>query len=598
MISSTGNTIDYAYEGTLMPFNVKAHYNRRAAANILSFHKLAQIADAHMLYDSRVADCFRLIYDDGREAQFANNGDGLYIYVDPSKNKAWNNNKEGTRNIQLVQTVDKNEQLMTEKEVERAKAALDLQEYLGWPSIEEFLKIVRGNEGVNIDVNVDDIKRAVHLYGIPSAYLKGRMTRRRPLKHDTLDSIHEPLPVNLYDKRLEIYIDIFKFGGLHFMLIESSRVKYVDIEYVASQAMVHIVPILQKVLRKYKLRGLDIVSVHIDNQFYNEEFAQGMLPIKIIPYSADEHVSIAERRNRTVKERMRSIIAGLPYKSIPKIMIRGLARKVQQMLNSFPARKNGVSDTILPAEIVEGVRKPDFSMKRVNFGQYVEIHDGTDNTAAVRSKGAIAMYATNTREGFAFMCLDTGRSRHSNSWTTKPISTEVIARVEAIAKDSEKIEDILKMETEEEIVNGDMEYIKQKVIRSLERQQIEESDDNSVNDNDDIEHNELQVNDDASEQNQDQDDENDNNLERVVTDEELSDSNNHIDSEDESTSKPNAQLVSDNIEQNDDVTAANFSVDDEQEQRYDNDELNNDKTDTNTENEKQELNIDMDNDKK
>ena len=68
---------------------------------------------------------------------------------------------------------------MTEEEVERAKAALDLQEYLGWPSIQEFLKIVRGNEGINIDVNVDDIKRAVHLYGIPSAYLKGRMTRRR-----------------------------------------------------------------------------------------------------------------------------------------------------------------------------------------------------------------------------------------------------------------------------------------------------------------------------------------------------------------------------------------------------------------------------------
>ena len=51
-----------------------------------------------------------------------------------------------------------------------------------------------------------------------------------------------------------MYIDIFKFGGLHFLLMESSRVKYVDIEYVASQAMVHIVPILQKVVRKYKIR--------------------------------------------------------------------------------------------------------------------------------------------------------------------------------------------------------------------------------------------------------------------------------------------------------------------------------------------------------
>ena len=34
MTSSTGNTINYTYEGTLVPFNVQAHYNKDAAANI------------------------------------------------------------------------------------------------------------------------------------------------------------------------------------------------------------------------------------------------------------------------------------------------------------------------------------------------------------------------------------------------------------------------------------------------------------------------------------------------------------------------------------------------------------------------------------
>ena len=64
---------------------------------------------------------------------------------------------------------------------------------------------------------------------------------------------------------------------------------------------------------------------------------------------------------------------------------------------------------------MEGRRKLDFAKKRVNFGQYVEIHDGTDNTINERSKGAIAMYETNAREGYAFLCLDTGRRRHSNN---------------------------------------------------------------------------------------------------------------------------------------------------------------------------------------
>ena len=45
------------------------------------------------------------------------------------------------------------------------------------------------------------------------------------------------------------------------------------------------------------------------------------------------------------------------------------------------------------------------------------------------------MYATNDRDGFAFMCLETGKSRHSNNWTVKPITEDIITRVENIAND-------------------------------------------------------------------------------------------------------------------------------------------------------------------
>ena len=95
---------------------------------------------------------------------------------------------------------------------------------------------------------------------------------------------------------------------------------------------------------KYSLRGLEVTSVHIDNQFNNDEFEQGIKPATIVPYAADEHVLV------------------------PFTCYQNLGRK------------------------------------RINFGlgQYVEIHDGTDNTISERSKGAIAMYATNDRGGYAF----------------------------------------------------------------------------------------------------------------------------------------------------------------------------------------------------
>ena len=489
MQSSTGDYMDYNLKGTLKNFNVDAFYNKNTAANILAFHTLSALDDAYMFYDSREADCFRLIYKDGREIQFQNFGDGLYTYVDPKDN--WKiEPKEPKSFAQYLQTVNDKEQLMTKKEIERAKNAVEVQEYLGWPSIEEFLQIVRGNEGSNIDVTVDDIKRAVYLYGIPTPYLRGRATRRRPLKHDPLDNLKDPLPIELHEKRLELYIDIFKFAGVYFLLMESSRVKYVSIEDIESQKMAELIPLVQEEIDMYTARGLQITGVHVDNQLFNEQFAQAIKSATLIPYAANEHVSVAERRNRTIQQRMRSLLAGLPYKSIPKIMVRGLAKKVK-VINQFPVRTGGVSSTISPQEIVEGRRKLDFSKRRINFGQYAEIHDGTTNTAKERTVEGIAMYPTNDREGFAFMCLKTGKYRHSNNWTQLPITDEVIQRVETIAKDIVNVKILM-----EEIDD----YVNDEIMKNALRQ--EKLQNNTNNENDENEESSESENDSSDEENE------------------------------------------------------------------------------------------------
>jgi len=67
---------------------------------------------------------------------------------------------------------------------------------------------------------------------------------------------------------------------------------------------------------------------------------------------------------------MRSVLAGQPYKVIPKIMIRGLGKKLMSVINKFPVRTGGVTSAISPEEIVEGRRKLGFSKRRINFGQY------------------------------------------------------------------------------------------------------------------------------------------------------------------------------------------------------------------------------------
>lgn len=271
MRSSTGNVLRYHKKGTLQPFVIESYYNPDTAANILAFHSLTKLKDTYMLYDSRHGDRFRLIHENGKELQFQNCGDGLCTFVNPIHNEIFNNMEhykkenlnmnekqknsikseinnieEGKKeknsiksktnnmkekeqeiiikynNTQYLQTIKGNELLMTNKERDRAKTARELQEYLGWPSTQEYINIINGNGIRNADVTVDDIKRALTLFGEPTACLRGKMTRRRPLPHDTLEFVQQPLPIQLHDKRVELYVDLYKFAGTWFIIMESS----------------------------------------------------------------------------------------------------------------------------------------------------------------------------------------------------------------------------------------------------------------------------------------------------------------------------------------------------------------------------------------
>ena len=65
----------------------------------------------------------------GKEYQFKNCGDGLYTFIHPKENEIYKIDTSDT--AQYVQTVSQNEKLMTTHEIERAKATLEIQEYLG-----------------------------------------------------------------------------------------------------------------------------------------------------------------------------------------------------------------------------------------------------------------------------------------------------------------------------------------------------------------------------------------------------------------------------------------------------------------------------------
>jgi hypothetical protein len=105
---------------------------------------------------------------------------------------------------------------------------------------------------------------------------------------------------------------------------------------------------------------------------------------------------------------------------------------VIKWINAFPPT-NGVSKTMSPAMIVQGLPKPNLQYKRIVYGSYALMYIGTKNDQSTRSIPGIALNPSNEHGGHYFMSLYDGKRLHSYEWKELPIDDDVISRVEELA---------------------------------------------------------------------------------------------------------------------------------------------------------------------
>ena len=197
-----------------------------------------------------------------------------------------------------------------------------------------------------------------------------------------------------------------------------------------------IIDTLHEIKQIYTSRGFRIEHIHGDNEFNKEGIKQSQLPALFHIYGKDEHVGLIERSNRMVKNKSRTITHAAPYQYIPKVMTIGLIAEAIKWINAFPSM-NGVSKTMSPATIVEGIPKPNMKYKRIVFGSQAMVYTGTNNRLDARSVPAIALNSSNLHGGHYFMSLYSGKRIHSYEWKEVPIDDEVIARVETLGTNEE-----------------------------------------------------------------------------------------------------------------------------------------------------------------
>ena len=401
-------------------------YNPESIANILSLADASKVCRVTMDTTKERAMCVHRL--DGSVMIFTEHPSGLRVFAGNGFSK------DKFITYSMLTTVTDQKKLFSRREINAADNARAFYHKLGRPDEAEYQALLRRQYFRNCPVTADDAKRALIIYGPGVATLKGKMTHASaPPRVPTYEAVPIPPSMLEHHQRVTLCVDFFFAQGHPFFHTISRDLGFRTVAAVPDRAHGTILRELNLVINLYRTRGFIIVGVHSDTEF--ECIREDIRPIHLDVVPADCHVGEIERSVKTVKERLRATVHGLPFKCIPKLLVVHIVTDAVRCLDQFPWR-NGVSDSS-PLSLVTGAAAPDNNNMRVELGQYVQVFEPSDptNTPKARSLSAIALTPTSNASGdYYFLSLATGARISRHQWTELPITDTCIARVETLAK--------------------------------------------------------------------------------------------------------------------------------------------------------------------
>ena len=372
---------------------------------------------------------------DGQTMKFVEFESGLYYY-DTAARGNFNSNPQLTNytDHSFLNTVDDNKSFFTKREVRAADNARSLYRKLGRPSEAAFQRVLKNNLIHNCPVTPADAKRAIAIYGPDIATLKGKTVKRHAEHVPSIRALGIPPEIIDRHSNATVCMDFMYVNGNPFFTSISRDLQFRTIASVSSRSKATILRESTAVTNMYSARGFTVANIHADREFKCIE--PDILPINMNITDADDHVPEIERSIRTIKERVRSTIHGLPFKRLPRVLVRGLCEFAVTSLNQIPS-ENGVSTDMSPASIVTGKPPIDFNKLKLEFGTYAQVFEDNNPTNSTnrRTTGAIAMNPSGSAEGgYFFLSLLTGKRLSRQQFEVLPMPEWVIQHVEDMAE--------------------------------------------------------------------------------------------------------------------------------------------------------------------
>mmetsp|Transcript_36995 Transcript_36995/g.52267 ORF Transcript_36995/g.52267 Transcript_36995/m.52267 type:complete len:1117 (-) Transcript_36995:618-3968(-) len=404
-------------------------YMPNAIANILS---LAHVKRKYKVqYDSSNNDGFTVTSKDGKITKFKEHKSGLF-YHDTSAYE--------TGFVMMVTVKGKQSQYV-KRDVDRAVFARRLQNIIGRPAIGTYLDIVENNRLKDCPVTRGDVLAAEDMFGPNVGSLKGKTVRcsGKEVRGKYMDV---PRSIMEQYKDVTLCVDIMFVNAIPFLVTIGRNVPFRTITVLRSRQISTIVKHIIRVRSAYIKRGFRINAVHADYEFEPGRARLMDAHVHLNIAAQGEHVPEIERSIRMIKERARATWNVKPFRTVPLIMLVELLYGVTFWLNCFPP-STGALNGMSPRAVMTGLV---ITMEhcKLEWGDYVQSHEDTDNTLAPRTLGAIALRPTgNEQGGQYFLNLSTGRRIIRHAWTWLPMPTHVIARVNELGSEAFSRQDLL-----------------------------------------------------------------------------------------------------------------------------------------------------------
>jgi hypothetical protein len=405
-------------------------FNPDSIANILSMSAVSKVCRITM--DSSVDNALHVHRKNGTIMTFREYKSGLYYYDAANKNN--NHSSTQVEGYLFLNTVAQKKAQYTRREIEGAEKARRLQRLIGDPSEQHYDDILQNNRVRNCPFTNDDSKRALNIWGPVVHSLEGKMVKQQNKGIPNYQPVLIPAPIIAKYKRIRLFMDIFWVNGSPYFHTISEFIKFRTVAAIPNRQKKTLLMEAKAIINLYETRTFEISRVEADQEFAC--ITNDLLPVVMNVADADDHVAEVERSIRTIKERVRCIVQGLPYRRLPKIIMRAIVEGANKSLNLFPA-KDSASDELSPLTIMTGTPSPDYHDFKLELGAYVHVFEDNNptNTNKTRSTGAIVLTPTgNAQGGYYFMSLTTGKKLSRQQWTELPIPDGVIATVEAMAE--------------------------------------------------------------------------------------------------------------------------------------------------------------------